>query len=176
MYLYTTVSSLRSCICLLRFKWSVMWPITWTAVYKYMTDHLNRSVQMFVSLEHVVTIKNVSLGRCGNYKDCFYRITGPRFKWAVMYLHTTVQVSSHAFFNYGSSERSCICILWFKWAVVYLHNTDQVSVMYLHSTVQVSVMYLHSTAQVSCHVFTYYDSSERSCICILRFKWAVMYP
>jgi len=23
-------------------------------------------------LEHVVTIKTVSIGTCGNYKDCFY--------------------------------------------------------------------------------------------------------
>ena len=36
-------------------------------------------------------------------------------------------------------------------------------------------MYLHTTVQVSGHVFVYYCSSERSCICILRFKRAVMY-
>jgi hypothetical protein len=42
-----------------------------------------------------------------------------------MYVYTTVQVSGHVFAYYGSSEKSCICIL---------------------------------------------RSSERSCICILRFK------
>jgi hypothetical protein len=31
-------------------------------------------------------------------------------------------------------------------------------------------MYLHTTAQVSGHVFAYYGSSERSCICILQFQ------
>jgi RNA-binding protein YhbY len=52
MYLYTTVqvrghvfvyygSSERSCICILRFM-----SLTWTIVYKYITAHLNRSIQM----------------------------------------------------------------------------------------------------------------------------------
>jgi hypothetical protein len=36
-------------------------------------------------------------------------------------------------------------------------------------------MYLYTTVEVSCHVFVYYGWSELSCICILRFKWAVMY-
>jgi hypothetical protein len=54
-----------------------------------------------------------------------------------MYLHTTNEVNNHAFVYYGSSERSCICILRF---------------------------------QVSGHVFVYYASSDQSCICILRFK------
>jgi hypothetical protein len=69
--LYTTVqmishvfvyygSSDQSCICILWFKWSVMnlyttvqvishtntWLITWTIVYKYVTDHLNCSIQI----------------------------------------------------------------------------------------------------------------------------------
>ena len=39
------------------------WLITWTVVYKYMTDHLNRTIQMFGSLEHVVAIKTVSIGQ-----------------------------------------------------------------------------------------------------------------
>jgi len=37
-----------------------------------------------------------------------------------MYLYSTVQVRGHVFVYYGSSERSCICIVWFKWAVMYL--------------------------------------------------------
>ena len=86
------------------------------------------------------------------------------FKWSVMYLYTTVQVSDHLFVcydssdqscivYYGSSDQSCICILWFKW----------------------SVMHLYTTVQVSGHVFVYYGSSDQSCICILWFKWSVMY-
>jgi RNA-binding protein YhbY len=35
-------------------------------------------------------------------------------------------------------------------------------------------MYLYTTVQVSGHVFVYYCSSERSCICILLFKIEVM--
>jgi hypothetical protein len=70
-----------------------------------------------------------------------------------MYLHTTVQVISHVFAYYGSSDQSCICIVRFKWAI----------------------MYLHTTVQVISHVFAYYWSSDHSCFCILRFKWAVMY-
>jgi hypothetical protein len=31
--------------------------------HKYMTDHLNRTIQMFGSLEHVVAIKTVSIGQ-----------------------------------------------------------------------------------------------------------------
>jgi hypothetical protein len=63
-----------------------------------------------------------------------------------MYLYTTVEVISHVFVYHGSSERSCMCILWFK----------------------LSVMYLYTTVQVSGHVFVYYGSSDQSCICILR--------
>jgi hypothetical protein len=33
---------------------------------------LNRTIQMFGSLEHMVPIKTVSIGTYGNYKDCFY--------------------------------------------------------------------------------------------------------
>jgi hypothetical protein len=64
-----------------------------------------------------------------------------------------VQVISHVFLYYGSSDQSCISILRFKW----------------------SVMYLYSPVQVFSHVFVCYSSSDQSCICILRFKWSVMY-
>jgi hypothetical protein len=90
-------------------------------------------------------------------------------------LNTTVQVISHVFVYYGSSNQSCIFILQFKW-----------SVMYLHTTVQVTVMYLYTMVQVISHVFVYYGSSDQSCIsilrfseqsfmCILQFKWSDMY-
>ena len=65
-----------------------------------------------------------------------------------MYLYTTVEVSGYIFVCYGSSERSCICILRFKRAV----------------------MYLYATVQVRGHAFVYYGSTERSCICILQFN------
>ena len=92
-----------------------------------------------------------------------------------MYLYTTVQLRGHVFAYYGSTERSCICILRFKWAVMYLYTTGQVSVMYLYTTVQVSGNVFVYYVQVSGNVFVYYGSSEQYCICILRFKWAVMY-
>jgi hypothetical protein len=44
-----------------------------------------------------------------------------------MYLYTTVQVSGNVFVYYGSTERLCICILWFKGPVMYLYTTVQVS-------------------------------------------------
>jgi hypothetical protein len=104
-----------------------------------------------------------------------------RFKWSVMYLYTTVQVISHVFVNYFSSDHSCISIKIHDWSleqqntnvwlptstVVYKNITD-----HLNSSI---VMYLYTTVQVSGHVFVYYGSNERSCICILRFKWSVMY-
>jgi hypothetical protein len=168
MYLYTTFqvgghvfvyygSSDQSCICILRLKWSVMYlyttfkwsvmylyttvqvsshvltsqlnrsiqihyrslepyytnklALTWTVVYKYMTDHLNRSIQ----------IHDWSLER------------------SIHYLYNTVQVIGNVFVYYDSTERLCICILWFKWAV----------------------MYLYTTVQPRGHVFVYYGSSER---------------
>jgi hypothetical protein len=40
-----------------------------------------------------------------------------------MYLYTTVQVRGHVFVYYGSSERSCICILLLRRAVMYLYTT-----------------------------------------------------
>jgi hypothetical protein len=93
-------SSDQSCICILRFKWSVM--------YLYTT------VQM---IGHVFAYYSSSDQSC---------ICILRFKWSVMYLYTTVQVISHVFGYYGSSERSCICILRFKWSVMYLYTTVQV--------------------------------------------------
>ena len=47
--------------------------------------------------------------------------------------------------------------------------------MYLYTTIQVSGNVFVYYVQVSGTVFVYYGSSERSCICILRFKWEVMY-
>ena len=105
-----------------------------------------------------------------------------------MYLYTTGdQVISHVFVYYGSSKKSCICILRFKWSVMYLYTTVQVRshvFVYYGSSDQScicilrfkwSVMYLYTTVQVISHVFVYYGSSKKSCICILRFKWSVMY-
>ena len=62
-----------------------------------------------------------------------------------MYLYTKVQVRGHVFVYYGSSKRSCICVLRFK----------------------KEVMYLYTTVQVRGHVFVYYGSSKRSCIYVL---------
>jgi hypothetical protein len=102
-----------------------------------MTDHLTQSIQIHDwSLEPYQAL------------ICILRL-----KWSVMYLYTTVQVISHVFVYYCSSDQSCICIVRFKW----------------------SVMYLYTTVQVISHVFVYYGSSDQSCICILRFKWSVMY-
>jgi len=104
-----------------------------------------------------------------------------------MYLYTTVQVSGHVFVYYGSSDQSCICILWFKRAVMYLYGMVQVIshvFVYYGSSDQScicilwfkwAVMYLYTMVQVISHVFVYYDSSDQSCFCILRFKWVVMY-
>ena len=98
-----------------------------------------------------------------------------RFKWSVMYLYNTVQVITHVFVYYGSSERSCICIIRFKWSVCICILRFKWSVMFCILRFKWSVMYLYITVQVISHVFVYYGSSERSCICILLFKWAVMY-
>jgi hypothetical protein len=76
-----------------------------------------------------------------------------------MYLYTTVEVSGYIFVYYGSTERTCICILRFKRAVIYLY-----------SMVKVSGDVLYTTVQVRGRVFVYNGSSERSCIFILRFK------
>jgi hypothetical protein len=133
--------------CSLEQKYANTWPLIWTVLYKYMTDHLN------------VVYKYMIL----------------RFKWSVLYLHTAIQVSGDIFVFYGSSDQSCIfillssdqsciCMLQFKW-----------SVMYLYTTFKWSVMYLYSTVQMSGHVFAYFCSSEQSCICILRLNWSVMY-
>jgi hypothetical protein len=79
MYLYTTVqmnghvlvyyvSSERSCICILRFKSAVM--------YLHSTVQVSRHVFAYYGrpffLEDGVTIKTVSIGTCGSYKDCVY--------------------------------------------------------------------------------------------------------
>jgi hypothetical protein len=112
-------------------------------------------IRMFL-LEHVVAIKTVSIGTCGNYKDCLYWNMWQLWGFFPLQHVVTIKTASigtccnykdccHVFAYYGSSERSCICILRFKW----------------------SVMYLYTTVQVSGHVFVYNGSSERSCICIL---------
>jgi hypothetical protein len=117
-----------------------------------MIAHLNRSIQIHdCSLEPWYTKTWLITWTVVYSKRSYMCIL--RFKWAVMYLYTTVQVRGDVFVYYGSSDQSCFCILRFKW----------------------SVMFLYTTVQVSSHVFVYYGSSERSCICILRFKWEVMY-
>jgi hypothetical protein len=125
-----------------------------------------------------------------------------RFKWAVMYLHTTVQVSGHVFAYYEWSEQSCICILWFKWAVMYLYTTvsslRSCMTANLNRTMQIhdrslepyyantwtltwTIVYKYMTAHLI-HNMQIHDCSLHSLyantwprICILRFKWAVMY-
>ena len=64
-----------------------------------------------------------------------------------MYLYTTVQVISHVFVCYVVSPLSLSTIFLLDFA-----------------------LYLYTTVQVSSHAFVYYGSSERSCMCILRFK------
>jgi hypothetical protein len=71
MYLYTTVQ-------------------VSAVVYKYITAHLNRSMQIhYCSLERSIQIH-------------------------VMFLYSMVQVSGNVFAYYGSSDQSCICIVRFK--------------------------------------------------------------
>jgi hypothetical protein len=137
-------------MCILRFKWeryANTLPFTWTVVYKYMTSHLNCSIQIH-----------------DWWLELYYTNTWP-VTWTVTYkymssqlnrsiqMHYTVQVTGHVFVHYDSTERSCICILRFKWAV----------------------MYLYTTVQLRAHVFVCYGSSHQSCICILQSKWELMY-
>jgi hypothetical protein len=66
-----------------------------------------------------------------------------------MYLYTTVEVISHVFVYYGSSERSCISLL---------RSSDQSCIFIL--LFKWSVMYLYIMVQVSGHVLEYYGSSD----------------
>jgi hypothetical protein len=81
----------RSCICILRFKWEVMYPYTTVQVSGHVFVYYGSSERSYICIL--------------------------RFKWEVMYLYTTVQVRGHVSVYYGSSERTCICILRFKWEV-----------------------------------------------------------
>jgi hypothetical protein len=117
---------------------------SWTVVYKYITAHLNCSMQ----------IQDWSLET--EYANTWLITWTVVYKYMTAHLNRCIlrfKVYGHVFAYYASSERSCICILRFKW----------------------SVMYLHTPFQVIRPVFAYCSSSERSCICILRLKFAVMY-
>ena len=92
-----------------------------------------------------------------------------------MYLYTTFQVRGHVFVYYGSSERSCICIVRFKWSVIYFYTTVQVisHVFACYGSSDLSCICILRSSDQSCSCIL--RSSKRSCICLLRFKWAVMY-
>jgi hypothetical protein len=75
-------SSDQSCICILRFKWAVMYLYTTVQVSSHVFVYYGSSDQSCICIL--------------------------RFKWAFMYVYTTVQVISHFFVYYGSSDQSCI--------------------------------------------------------------------
>ena len=83
-----------------------------------------------------------------------------------MYLHTAFLVSGDIFVFYGSSDSTE--------TVFIVTTSSKRNGLYSYHMFHAN-KHLHTTVQVISHVFVLYGSSDRSCICILRFKWADLY-